>query len=217
MALTDAEYKCIYVDVGAFGRESDGGVFARSSLSKRLSEGALPPSEPLGTSKEHVPYCIVADNAFPIKPYIMKPFPMCDMTMAQRIFNYRLSRSRRIIKNVFGICSARFRVLLKPMELKPEKVNKVVLAVCALHNFLITRKSMYTTCADFDRENENGTITEGNWRAEIQEEALLPLQPLQHPGWIPDDARAVRTQFMNYFMGEGEVPWQYQAVGAGNF
>lgn len=182
-----------------------------------MSEGALPPSEPLGTSTEHVPYCIVADDAFPIKPYIMKPFPMRDMTMAQRIFNYRLSRSRRIIENVFGICAARFRVLLKPMELKPEKVNKVVLAVCALHNFLMTRKSMYATGADFDRENENGTITQGNWRAEISEEALLPLQPLQHPGRIPDDARVVRTRFMNYFMAEGEVPWQYQAVGAGNF
>lgn len=48
-------------------------------------------------------------------------------------------------------------------------------------------------------------------------EALLPLEPLQHQGRIPEDARTVRTRFMNYFMAEGEVPWQYQAVGAGNF
>lgn len=142
---------------------------------------------------------------------------MRDMTMAQRIFNYRLSRARRIIENAFGICAARFRVLLKPIELKPEKVNKVVLAICALHNFLITRKSLYVSSGDFDRYNENGTLIQGNWRTELGGNTLLPLMSRVHPGRVPEDAHTVRTRLMNYFVTDGEVPWQYQAVGAGHF
>ena len=33
MAVVDADYKFIYIDVGAVGAESDGGVWARTGLS----------------------------------------------------------------------------------------------------------------------------------------------------------------------------------------
>lgn len=142
---------------------------------------------------------------------------MRNMTTSQRIFNYRLSRARRIIENAFGICAARFRVLLKPMELKPQKCNKVVLAICALHNFLITRKSLYSEKSDFDVEEEDGRMIRGNWRTQITGTEMLPLMPHAHLGRVSNDAQSVRSRFMNYFVNEGEVAWQYTAVGAGNF
>lgn len=79
----------------------------------------LPPPEPVSLDPDgpDIPYCIVADDAFPLKTHIMKPYSDRKLTTAQRIFNYRLSRARRIIENVFGLCAARFRVLLQPIEM----------------------------------------------------------------------------------------------------
>ena len=42
MGVGDANYRLIYVDVGSNGRNSDGGVFNRSSLSHHLKNNLLP-------------------------------------------------------------------------------------------------------------------------------------------------------------------------------
>lgn len=134
MALADGEYKFTYVDVGAFGRDSDGGVFGRCTLSKALEDNSInmPPPKPLTNDSPAIPYVVVADDAFPMKPYLMKPFSFRNQVMPQRVFNYRLSRARRIVENVFGICVARFRILRTPMEVAPDKVTNIVLAIARL-------------------------------------------------------------------------------------
>ncbi|KAB0803148.1 hypothetical protein PPYR_00118 [Photinus pyralis] len=60
-------------------------------------ENALP-----GCTKA-VPYVIVADAAFPLLSNVIKPFPFRDMSDEMQIFNYRLSRARRVVENAFGI------------------------------------------------------------------------------------------------------------------
>lgn len=86
------------------------------------------------------PYVFVADDAFPLSPYILKPYSRHqDKGSKNRIFNYRLSRARRVVENVFGVMTSIFRVFRKPMLLQPEKVEKVVLVCVHLHNYL--RKS----------------------------------------------------------------------------
>ena len=46
---------------------------------------------------------------------MMKPYPGQNLTLAERVFNYRLSRARRVIENCFGVATSRFRVFRKPI------------------------------------------------------------------------------------------------------
>lgn len=113
MALVNSDYKFIFVDVGTNGRISDGGIYGSSKLNQKIINNTLniPGPCPLPNRELPVPFVIVADDAFPLKEFIMKPYPRQDLwDNSKRIFNYRLSRARRTVENAFGILAARFRI-----------------------------------------------------------------------------------------------------------
>ena len=121
LALVDAKYKFIYVDVGCNGRISDGGVYRNSSLRAALENiklGIPPPRYVRGSA---LPYVIVADDAFPLKTYLMKPYPFRGVPFEKRVTNYRISRARRVSENAFGILGNRFGIFLSAIQLSPEK------------------------------------------------------------------------------------------------
>ncbi|CAH2000081.1 unnamed protein product [Acanthoscelides obtectus] len=124
LGVADAIYNFLYVDVGCQGRISDGGVFKCTSLYKDLENNTahVPRSDALPGRTEPVPYVLVGDDAFAMSSYLMKPYPGRTLEIPKRMYNYRLSRAAlRIIENVFGIMSSKFRVLLKPIALQPNK------------------------------------------------------------------------------------------------
>lgn len=77
LALCDAEYRFTYLDIGAEGRQSDGGVFRNSTLYTSLGENVLqiPPSAVVGVEGPILPYVIVVDKAFALNTYMMRPYP----------------------------------------------------------------------------------------------------------------------------------------------
>lgn len=203
MALVDADYRFVTVDVGAYGRNSDGGIFRSSQLGKQLQAGTLnvPENKPLPETNTVLPHVIVGDEAFPLLPNVMRPFPLPQTANneANKIYNYRHSRARRVSENAFGILSKKFRVFLKKFNISPEHLDIIILACCALHNFLRKDK-----CAWQAGELETEELPEG----------LIDLQNIG--GNFQREAFAIREQFKQYFTSnEGSVPWQQDKVNAG--
>ena len=169
----------------------------------------LPPATPLPGEEVPVPYVFVADDAFPLSPGIMKPYGTRQLTPSERIFNYRLSRARRTVENAFGIMANRFRVLLSPIALEPVKVEKVVLACCALHNFLRSKsasRALYTPPGYCDCEDERSrAVLPGEWRRGDT------MQSISQQGSNNYTAitRKIRDHYQSYFVSDnGRVPWQ---------
>ena len=88
------------------------------------------------------------------------------LTEEQRIFAYRLSRARRTIENAFGILTARWQILHKPIRSSVENAERYTLACLALHNYLrLTDNAMYCPEGFVDSYNNSGKIKEGEWRS----------------------------------------------------
>ena len=52
----------------------------------------------------------LADEAFPLRRNLMRPFPGKHLTREQRVYYYRLSRARFVVENAFGILSSQWRM-----------------------------------------------------------------------------------------------------------
>ena len=78
MALVDAKLQFTMIDIGAYGRNSDGGLFARFTFGTALrsNELYLPPASALLGVEELglMPYVILGDETFPLQEHIMRPY-----------------------------------------------------------------------------------------------------------------------------------------------
>ena len=216
LAMCDAHYRFIMVDVGDSGRHSDGGVLANSSFGKALHNNtlALLPSQPLpGTSSPAVPFVIVGDEAFPLKPNMMRPYPGRGLSEAQRVYNYRLSRARRVIENAFGILAARWRIFRRPIIAHPDNVVSYTKAAIVLHNYLrSTESQLYCPPRYIDGEDGGGNFIGGAWREEPSPSGLKPLQSVGSNNYAMS-ASSIRDTFKDYFSSAAEeVSWQHQHV-----
>lgn len=138
MACVDADGLFTTIDVGDVGRNSDGAVFRTSSLglSLQLRLLDLPQPRPLPSTNDDFPYFFVADEAFPLKNYLMRPYSKRTLDNRKRVFNYRLSRGRKSVECAFGMLVSKFRLFEGPICCKEETINSVIKAACVLHNFI---------------------------------------------------------------------------------
>lgn len=215
LALVNADYQFVMIDVGGYGRNSDGGTLSSSVFGKRLEAGTLnlPPPKLLPYTTIETPQVIVADEAFPLKRHIMRPYPGATrLPESKRIFNYRLSRARRISENAFGILAARWRFLRRVIQAHPHTVIRYVKAACVLHNFLVSKsKSTYCSQSFIDGE-QGGDLHRGEWRNEQAPSGLRRINRLGANNAAQEPTK-IRNTLMNYFCSPaGEVPWQYRIV-----
>lgn len=199
MACVNANYEFIWCEIGTNGRVSDGGVIKNTQFYNQLigEELNIPRPEPVNGSLFGLPYVLLGDEAFTLRPDFMKPFNVKSLNEERRIFNYRLSRARRVVENAFGILANRFRILHTSINLELHKIDIVVLTCCILHNFL--RKN----CSSYLSEDEDSTF----------KTTFTPLENNNISRNSSSQAKLVREMYVDYFNGEGAVPWQNERVG----
>ncbi|XP_065318240.1 uncharacterized protein LOC135926329 [Gordionus sp. m RMFG-2023] len=139
--IVDANGKFITVDVGSYGSESDGGVFANSKIYKMIEKGdiQLPPYKKLSNSSLLFPHFFVADDAYPLKSYILKPYKGI-LTPQQEAFNYRISRARIQVECAFGILRAKWMIFDCPLDTKLSLTEYIIKTCTLLHNIIIDKE-----------------------------------------------------------------------------
>lgn len=112
LAVCDYNYCFTLVDIRDYGRQSDSGVFSNSifGIAMESESLSLPAPDMILGQTSPVPYFFVGGAAFPLKMYLLRLYPGTYLPNNNRIFNYQLSRAKRIIENAFGILATKFRI-----------------------------------------------------------------------------------------------------------
>lgn len=218
LAVCDARYRFILVDVGEAGSRGDAGCFRECGFGIQFRNGMLhiPGPKRLRGSTWEAPHVVVGDEAFPLLENLMRPYPGKQLNAERRIFNYRLSRARRIIENSFGILANRWRILRQEMKGKLELLDEIIWSTVLLHNYLRTLdieenqpQFMYCASDDVDTVLADGSIVPGRWRREQEAGDNFSSIPRLASNNYSSSAKAVREKFTRYFQTRhGRVPWQ---------
>ena len=98
--------------------------------------------------------------------------------------------------------------ILSNIAVTPDRAQEIVLAACALHNFLRHKFPSYTNCL-LDREDDvNHEFVPGTWRSEGTLESVDPL----HGNTSNGAAKKQREYLCDYVNGPGAVSWQDRVV-----
>ncbi|VEN53414.1 unnamed protein product [Callosobruchus maculatus] len=218
LAYCDADYKFTWVDIGAYGSEHDASIFRRSEMGRMLETGtiALPLPKRLPNSNIEMPYFFVGDEAFPLKTYIMRPYPGRYLNLQKSVFNYRLSRARRIIENSFGILASRWRVYRSPLLCSVKTTEAIVKATTCLHNYLRTvSATTHTPPTLVDSVMEGKDVVDGDWREITRNDTDLTPVGRLGSNIAPNIVMQLRDKLADYLMDIGSVPWQLTVVNRG--
>ncbi|KAM3849816.1 uncharacterized protein ACN63O_020435 [Diretmus argenteus] len=124
------------VNIGYSGKVHDARVFVNSSLYRRGQAGTLLPGWTETFEGVDVPLVLLGDSAYPLLPWLMKPFPEGrGITPEQVQFNHRLSQTRMTVERAFGRLKGRWRCLLKRNDTHITFISRTIMACCVLHNF----------------------------------------------------------------------------------
>ena len=97
MAVCDANYCFTMIDLRQYGSNNDSGILASSVMGEMFDNGEMnlpAPSKIYQSSDQDLLYFLLGDEIFPLKDWLMRPFPGKGVTEEEKIYNYRHSRAR---------------------------------------------------------------------------------------------------------------------------
>lgn len=168
----------------------------------------LPAPAALPNSNLMCSHFVICDGGFPIKKYMMKPYMRNEnITVPQRIFNFRHSHARRIIENAFRLLRRRWLVNEKALDWNLLTSEYIIQSCICLHNMIITMELD-------DQGNEFA-----NRRYRVRDDCVHDenvdfnnLDPVLHH--FPEmQGIFIRERLSQHFVSPaGSVPWQWHRI-----
>ena len=148
-------------------------------------------------------YFFVGDDIFALHKNLMKPYNRNGpLTQEQKIFNYRISRSRLPIENTFGILTGRWRIFERPLAFNLKTTENIIITAIMLHNFIITQNLLLQDNNEYIDADvpENSDFVD---RVDVNVDNLVDM----------GNCVQQRNILAEYFSSEvGSVYWQYDPI-----
>lgn len=133
MALVNANYEFIYVDVGKQGRMSDSGAFEWTSFYKKLTTNNLNFPDNSETT-EQLNFVIIGDSAFSLQNYLLKPYPDKDLTYEKKFTTTDCPEQEMLLKMLLGCWLPVFEFFIQVWQCGPKALLKLywLVAFCTI-------------------------------------------------------------------------------------
>lgn len=196
LALVDADYCFTVINVGSYGANTDSNIFKNSVFGEKLHANAFniptPQTLPGDDDGTPMPFVIVGDEAFALSQHIVRPYPRKNLSVKERVCNYRICRARRMVECTFGILANKWRIFHRPLDVETMLADNIVKSCCVLHNFVRRRDGI-----------------------RVEDECYeCPLEGIPTIGVRGSRKGTDMRQYLaNYFTSpQGSVPWQYEKI-----
>lgn len=145
-AVCDSELMFLDVFSAYPGSVHDARVFKNSPLYDALQE--LPPK-----------FHLLGDSAYPLSASVLTPFrDNGHLSLEEKGFNNAHSSTRVDIERCFGLLKGKFRKLKFLDMHKVEEIPNLIVACCALHNFIIMHENIDDTDVEVETDQVGDTF-----------------------------------------------------------
>ena len=136
-AVADGNLLFLDFSAGFPGSMHDARMLRNSTLYQRAEQGDILTGPVVDVNGHEIGPYLLGDSAYPISPWLQKPFPEATRDRSEIQFNRELSSARVKIECAFGCLKSRWRILQKRLDSDIAFSVKTAIACAVLHNFCI--------------------------------------------------------------------------------
>ena len=162
VAVIDADYKFIWLNIGTYGAAGDAHICNNSQLKLGMSTDRLhlPQPEPFPGDTADIPFFFIGDDAFALEEFLMKPYDHQNLKHEKRIFNCTLVQAGSIVKDTFGNMHMYLRVLTTTVRHRQRIASVITSTCCVLHNII---RDCYPVIQHSMLEDQHYNLIPGAW------------------------------------------------------